>query len=135
MRFTGVTMPAEGRIEVHGLRDLNRAFARADKVVRLEKNKHLKRAAEPIRADAEALAVGRITRIGPVWSRMRVGVTTNVVYVAPKARSTRDQRLKRRKLADRLAEDAMVPALNRNRETVVRELDNLLGEMERTWGR
>jgi hypothetical protein len=126
---------ANETIRVHGLRELNRAFARADKTVRLEKNKKLRRAAEPVRADAEALAVDRISRIGPEWSRMRVGVTTKVVYVAPKPKGTRNQSRRRPKLAGRLMDESMVPALNRNRPAVMEALDEVLDEMERDWAR
>ena len=124
-------------IRVHGLQELNRAFARADRTVRLEKNKRLRRAAEPVRADAESLAVGRITRIGPQWSRMRVGVTTKVVYVAPKERGTARPAPQEggAEAGDRLMDEAMVPALNQNREGVVDELEDLLAEMERDWAR
>jgi hypothetical protein len=127
-------MPAEGAIRVRGLRELNRAFARADRKLRLEKNDALKRAAEPVRADAEAMAVAGISRIGVPWSRMRVGVTMQVVYVAPKQRASRaNGRLRRPKLAPLLMDRAMQPALDRNRDEVVRRVDALLDTVGREW--
>ena len=129
-------MPAEGAIRVRGLRDLNRAFARADRKLRLEKNDALRDAAEPVRRDAEDLAFGGITRIGVPWSRMRVGVTMKVVYVAPRQRGHRGRRSGRRpNLAPLLMDRAMQPALDQNRDQVVRRVDQLLVEVGREWER
>lgn len=120
-------------IRVQGLRELNRAFARADRTVRNDKNKKLREAAEPVRRGAEVLAEGRITNIGEVWPRMRVGVTQSSVYVAPRTRNRGGP--KRPRFGTRLVEDAMIPSLNSNREQAVRRLDELLAEMERDWAR
>jgi hypothetical protein len=84
-------------VVVEGLTDLQRAFKAADVSVQRELRKALRLAAEPVRADAERLAVAGIPRIGTPWSRMRVGVTNREVYLAPKERGQkgRDQRLRR----------------------------------------
>lgn len=118
-----------------GLRELNRAFARADRTLKQEKDDTLRAAAEPVRADAERLAVQQISRIGMEWSRMRVGVTQRAVYVAPATRSTRVRSRKRPKFGTRLMEEAMVPALDRNRGQVVEKIDGLLRDVGRTWER
>ncbi len=120
-------------IHVKGLRELNRAFARADRTVKNEKNKKLREAAEPVRRGAEALAEGRITNIGDVWPRTRIGVTQSSVYVAPRTRNRGGA--KRPRFGTRLVEEAMIPALDANREQAVRRLDELLAEMERDWAR
>jgi hypothetical protein len=73
-------------IRVTGLRELQRACNASEREVRLGVRAKLREAAEPVRARAEELAVGSIRNIGPVWSRMRVGVTPGAVYVAPRAR-------------------------------------------------
>lgn len=129
-------MATSGAIRVRGLRELNRAFARADRTLRKEKNDALKRAAEPVRADAQALAAANISRLGLEWSRMRVGVTTRVVYVAPAKRAvSRGGPSARPNLAPLLMDEAMLPGLERNRETVVRELDHMLASVGRAWER
>ena len=76
-------------VRVEGLRELNRAFRVADKALATDLKDALEEAAVPVRRDAQSLAVQRIRRIGPTWSRMRVGTTGGVVYVAPVERGTR----------------------------------------------
>ena len=131
-------MPAlsESTVHVRGLRELNRAFAQADKTLKREKNHALRRVAEPVADDAELLARLRIRNIGVEWSRMRVGVTQRAVYVAPKQRGVRSragQRFRRPNLAGLLMDEAMEPALDANARQVERELDGVLREMERAW--
>ena len=128
-------MPAEGAVRVRGLRELNRAFARADRKLRLEKNDALRRAAEPVREEAEQLAVAEIPRIGDAWSRMRVGVTTKVVYVAPFERGQRRGNRKRPNLAGLLMNRAMQPALDMHRSEVIERVDDLLADVGREWER
>jgi hypothetical protein len=130
-------MPAEV-VAVKGLRELNRAFARADKTLKREKNDALRRAAEPVRLDAESLAVANIRNIGIPWSRMRVGVTQKVVYVAPRERGVRSRgnaRRRRPNLAGLLMGEAMEPALEHNRERVMESLDDMLATVGRAWER
>jgi hypothetical protein len=129
-------MPSTNAIRVKGLRELNRAFARADRDIRLGFRGALKDAAEPVRADAESLSRERIANIGDRWSRMRVGITTRVVYVAPREKgvTTRGGAAARRpNLAGLLMDRAMQPALDQNREQVVRSVERLLGDLGRDW--
>lgn len=126
-------------VVVRGLAELNRAFRRSEQRLDRELRPRLARAAEPVRVDAERLAGSQIRNLeaGDPWTGMRVGVTTRVVYVAPKQRGVRsraDQRRRRRNLAGLLRGRAMEPALERNEIEVAREVDGLLGEMEDTWG-
>lgn len=122
-------------VKVKGLRELNRAFARADKTLKTEKDDALKKAAEPVRADAERLAVAHIRKVGLNWSRMRVGTTQRVVYVAPRARSTRQVNRKRPKFGTKLMAEAMEPALEQNRANVIREMERFMDEIGRDWAR
>jgi hypothetical protein len=122
-------------IVVEGLTQLQRAFKAADVSVQRELRKALRVAAEPVRADAERLAVAGIPRIGTPWSRMRVGVTNTMVYVAPRERGQkgRDQRLRRPNLARLLLDRSMQPALDHNRAEVIVGVEAALGTVGRVW--
>jgi hypothetical protein len=129
---------SEQTIAVRGLRDLTRAFAAADKTLQRDLRTRLRDAAEPVRADAQASAVREIRNVhdGDSWSRMRVGVTQRLVYVAPRERGSRGFSPKRRrKFGDLLMDRAMAPALERNRDEVLRELDDMLGNVGKAWER
>jgi hypothetical protein len=66
----------------------------------------------------------------PNWSRMRVGVTRNLVYVAPRQKGTRGRGPRRRpKFADLLMGRAMEPALERNTPGIERHFDQLLDQV------
>ncbi len=124
-----------GAVRVNGLRDLNRALARTSKDVRLGVRKELREVAEPIRSEAEDLAKRRIRNIGPNWSRMRVGVTQDLVYIAPRQRGVKSGPRRRPNLAVRLMEDAMRPALNRHAHEVEKDLDEMLGRVSNKFSR
>jgi hypothetical protein len=129
-------MPASDAIRVKGLRDLQRAFALADKELKQDMNAQLKRAAEPVRADAQTLARPTMKRAVNVdWAQMRVGVTTTLVYVAPARRSTRRVPRKRPNLAPRLMDKAMTPALHQNADRVRDDVGGLLDRIGRDWAR
>jgi hypothetical protein len=126
-------MPATREtIRVEGLRELHRAFRLAEGKLDRELRGELREAAEPVRRDAERLAVAGIPRLGLPWSRMRVGVTQTAVYVAPKQKG-RNRAHRRPNLADLLLGRSMIPALERNEDQIVREVDQLLGRVERAW--
>ena len=119
-------MPAATGIKVHGLTELNRALKTADKETRTGVRKVQRELAEPVRLEAESLATREITRIGPVWAKMRTGVTTKVVYIAPKQRSRKNPR---KNLAPLLMDKAMEPALERNRHRFETDLDHMLEQV------
>lgn len=130
-------MPAEA-LRIEGYRELLRAFARADKTLNRELRDALREAADPVRADAESLASSEIRNIGERWSRMRVGVTTRAVYVAPRERGvgTRANAPRRRpNLAGLLMDEAMQPALDANQDGVVRQVEHVLDTVGRDWER
>lgn len=130
-------MPAVGNtIRVEGLRDLQRAFTLADKTLERELRDTLREVAEPVRADAERLAVAGIPTIGLPWSRMRVGVTRTSVYVAPRQRGVRGNATRKRpNLAGLLLGRAMLPALEQNEPRVAAEMDKVLATVGKAWER
>ncbi len=127
-----------GGIRVDGLAQMQRAFAVADKTLATEMRKGLRDAAEPVKASAQTNAADFLD--GPRsdgaqdWRAMRVGVTRTLVYVAPKARSTRSTR-KRRNLFDMIAGRALEPALDDNVGEVERRLDQVLATVGSAWER
>lgn len=131
-------MPSSSDIKVKGYRELQRAVARADRQLKNDLRDRLKDVAEPVRADAERLARREIENIGDRWSQMRVGVTTKVVYVAPKQRGVKSRaraQYRRPKLAPLLMNRAMDPALDQNRQEIEHGLERFIDEVERRWGR
>jgi hypothetical protein len=117
---------ALGAVRVRGLRELNRALKRTDVATRQRIHAELADVAEPVRADAERLAVQEIRKIGPEWSRMRTGLSVNLVYVAPAKRSSRRRNRKRKNLAGLLMDRAMQPALEQNATQIERRLGQAL---------
>lgn len=129
-------MPAvQETVAISGLRELQQAFREANSALSKELPAALRRAGEPVRIDAELLAVTSISHIGLRWSRMRVGVRPGLVYVAPKQKgATRGvSRRRRPNLAPLLMEKAMKPALARNLPEVQRIADDVLEQVERAW--
>lgn len=127
-------------IKVDGLRDLERAFTAADKALRTDLHDALAEAAAPVRTDAQRLA-GTITNMTTNretdWTRMRIGVRSSVVFVAPVERGSKargDSRKRRRKFKDVLG-PRMDNALDLNRGRVERRLDQMLGEVKAVWER
>lgn len=120
-------------IRVRGLTDLNRAFKVADKSVKTRWRAEQRSIGQPVATMAQAFALERISGLAKSvsWSDMRVGVTTRVVYVAPKRR--RKTGSKRKNLAPLLMEKAMLPALRANEHETVRKVDALLGRMSQDW--
>lgn len=128
-------MPAPA-VQVKGLRDLQRAFALADRAATKELRSALKEIGEPIARDAESLATARISRIGKAWPQMRVGVTRNLVYVAPKQRgraSRQNRALRRPNLFDLLMGRAMEPALDQNVSGVDAAVGHALDRVGSAW--
>lgn len=128
-------MPAavSNPVVVHGLADLQRAFAKADRDTRLGIRKTLRAVAEPVRATAEGLATQNISHIGPKWGKMRTGVSRSLVYVAPRQRGTLTKQNKARyarpTLANKLMGEAMEPALRRHRHGIEGAVDHALDKM------
>lgn len=122
-------------IVVHGLVETQRAFLATDRSLNVELRDGLRRAAEPVRADAQNLAVVSIRNMTLPWSQMRVGVKADSVYVAPVKKGTRNPRRARPRFADLMMNRAMIPALVRNEEKVARERTKVVDEMLTRWER
>jgi len=126
-------------VRVLGLRDLERAFAKADRRLVGDLKDALEEAAAPVRRDAQTLAGTTIRNLhaGDDWSRMRTGVSRSVAYVAPVERGVkgRANQRRRRNLADLLMGRAMQPALERNQRAVERRFELLLDEVVDVWER
>jgi hypothetical protein len=127
-------------VRVLGLRDLERAFARADREVRNDMRDALAEAAAPVRSDAQSLAASQVRNLRPgdPWAAMRVGVSRTVAYVAPVERGIKGrggQRRRRPNLANLLMGRAMEPALEQNREKVARRVEHLIDEVATVWER
>ena len=62
-------------VRVRGLRELERAFDRADRTVRNDMRDALAEAAAPVRRDAQSLAASQIRNVdaGDPWASMRIG--------------------------------------------------------------
>lgn len=125
-----------GLVRVEGLRDLQRAFKIADAAESKGLRRTLREVAEPVKLDAERLAVDTIPRIGFPWSRMRVGVTQTSVYIAPRERGKRSRgnpALRRPNLKGLLLDRAMEPALQQDTPLVVAAVDRMLATVGRQW--
>ncbi len=114
-------------VAVRGLRELNQALRRADRTTRAEFRTGFRKIAEPVRKEAEQLALSDITRISEPWSRMRTGVTTKLVYVAPRQRGLKGPNSRKRpKFADLLMNRALAPALERKQGEVEHDIERLI---------
>lgn len=116
-------------VEFEGLASIQEGFALGGKEVKAELTGVLKGLAEPVRTTAEGLAIEKIRRMTMEWSRMRVGISTASVYVAPVARGVKkhgDPR-NRPNLFDLLLGRALEPALDQNIGGVVAGVEAWLG--------
>lgn len=128
-------MPATGiTIRTEGVAELIRALDGADRSTNARVQQALESAAAPIARDAEGLALGRITNIGPRWSKFRVGATRQKegsvwVYIAPAAKNQGGP--KRPNLAVLLLERAMLPAVRYHEADVQAKVDAQLSDLAR----
>jgi hypothetical protein len=116
-------------IIVKGLREVNAAFAKTDRDIRLAWRAEMREVAEPVRRDAEQSAVQAIRHMpsSPRWSRMRTGVTQSLVYVAPRQKGTRGRGPGGRpNLAGLLLDRAMEPALARHEHEITVRIEGLV---------
>lgn len=118
-------------IEVKGLDELVRSFAKVDKALGREVRDAIRDAGEFVRVDAQERAVERIANIrqvgpgGQDWSRMRLGTTAGaIVYIVP--RSKRRAGSRRPKFGTLLMRDAMIPALETNRAEIAKEVERAI---------
>jgi hypothetical protein len=124
-------MASEYRIEITGLRQLNRAAARAGASTKRIVRERLLHAGEAVRETAEERARTAISHMSPRsrWWRMRVGATIGTVYVAPRTRGSRDPNRKRPRFGVTLIDDALWPALTHNVGEIEHEVEHALGDI------
>jgi hypothetical protein len=129
-------------VRIEGLRELERAFKLYGRGLEKGVREALAAAAEPVRADAQSLAVAEIPRISlpsttVPWHRMRIGVTRRTAYIAPEQRGDKSLRGSRRRprFGQKLLTEAMEPALDRNIGRVEDEFDEALRDLARAWSR
>lgn len=120
---------ASSTSRVKGWRELSRTFDRLGPEVSRQFREERKRLGEPVRADAERRARSEIPRIGLRWGRMRLGIRTSTVYVAPTTK--RGSGSRRPNLAPLLMNEAMLPALDANKERIVRDIGRMLDRVHR----
>jgi hypothetical protein len=123
---------ARATVRVSGLRELNRALDGYADGAQKDMRKDLQKAIEPVRRDAEQLAVSSIRNIGPTWARMRAGATSRVAYVAPATRNRGGS--PRSNLGRLLFEEAMQPALEQNEAEIEEAVEDLLDAIGRRFG-
>lgn len=122
-------------LRVEGLEGLRRAFKAASAKESRELVKRLRKATEPVASSAESKA-STLLKPGKVnWSAMRVGSTLTGSYIAPRQRGLRrfNAAKSRPKLAPRLLNLAMLPALEEHADSIERDVDRLLGDVGRVW--
>lgn len=112
-----------------------RAFTLAGPAARKEIRTAFRVVAEPVEHDIERLAKSEISRIGRRWWRMRIGVTTKLVYVAPLQRGVKrgNDPLRRPKFSDLMMEKAMEPGLARNEGTIADAVEVAIGRVVNEW--
>lgn len=105
-------------IEITGLTELFRGLeAAGGPMLKREVMDSIKGAGNIIKTDAEGLAATRIRNITEPWTRMRLGWTSNVVYIAPRERGTNSPNQRRPGFGLLLLEQ-MDSALGANKERV-----------------
>ena len=125
-------------ITMTGYSQLRLIASKAGPEVKKDLDARLRELAEPMRATAESLALEKITRIGVPWSRMRVGVTRRVTYIAPKQRGIKTRGPhphKRPNLADLIEERAMAPALEQHKGALEAGAEGVLADFALRWNR
>jgi hypothetical protein len=115
-----------GTVRVRGLTELQSALKGCEVDVRQFDRKVLKQVGDPVAREAEQVAQSTIRNIGGPWSRMRVGLTSRLVYVAPAQRGGRGN--SRPNLA-RLLGRAMEQALAVKEPEVIAKLERALDEI------
>lgn len=115
-------------LKVRGLANVNRALRGVEKDTAKGIRKEIRDFAEPVRESAENLASTSITNIGVPWSRMRIGVLTHSIYVAPKQRGVKGKGRNRRRpnLSPLLMNRALQPALDRHAPELERDFNRML---------
>ena len=122
-------------LRVEGLSQLQRHFAIIDKELAGDLRDGLRRAAEPVRTQAEQLTVAKIG-VGRIpWYQMRVGVTRAGVYMVPKQRNRNPNPNRKRRSYRTTVLPRMLAALRANEGRVKSETERVLNRSIDKWGR
>lgn len=118
-------------VRVVGLRSMLRVVDQLPKDVKKGVRGELRKVAEPVLRDATGLFVSSVADAGA--TRMGISVrAAGTVSVEQRRRRTTGRHPEFGRLQMRRA---LVPALERNEENVVRGLDSVLADLERRWAR
>lgn len=112
------------QVIVHGAHELEAAFQDVKVKVDPDVGKTLSAAGRKVRDSARQLAVANISNIGPVWSQMKSGRRSTVVYVAEKQH--RSGGSPRPNLSPLLFNQALLPAVHENEGATVAAVDAAL---------
>lgn len=126
-------MARAATVRIRGYKELSRAFTVADKSLKTRWRLERRAIGEPVAALAQSYALSRIPGLtqSPSWAQMKVGVTTRVVYVAPKGK--RRGGSPRPNFGSLLMERAMAPALEASQTSTIRRIEMMLDRMESDW--
>lgn len=122
-------------VAVKGFRELQRAFALADPALKKRFRETLTDVGKPVASTSEELARSSIRNMTDEWSRMRVGVTTATVYVAPRKRRSGGGKRRRRNLYDLILGRSLEPALERNEPHTIDGVERMLDGLANDWER
>lgn len=117
-------MPAVEGVRVEGLRQLQSSLKNMGSEYATQFRVQLRGVGEAVRTLAEQKASSEISHIGPDWFRMRLGVTTKVLYVAPRQR--RHDGSPRPNLGGLLMEKALIPATAEKQGETLQKFEHLL---------
>lgn len=119
-------MPAT--VYVQGLKELDRAFKDVGKGVHKEFRDELKRIAEPVAVDARS----RAARFGAkTASGLQAGARSGVAVVRQRVKKTTGLRPD---FAGLLMRESLIPALDANEDSIVREVEQLLDRVSEREG-
>lgn len=136
-------------VRIAGLDELRRDFRRISKDCVKVVDDAIIEAMDPIKVDAESLALSEISNMAgtPFYATMRIGVSKqdSMVYLVPgwRRRSRKKKKWPRQtrdgwkmvkpgprpNLGTLLADEAMYPARDRNKEKVMQRVDDALGHL------
>ncbi len=123
-----------GTVRVKGLKELQADFKSMSKDVDKDLVKQLKKVADPVKNDAESMAMSRITNMTPRWAGMKIGVTAarDVVWMKPSARGRGGR--SRPNFAELLFTRSMDPAVVQNENHIINGIDDYLGNLGSEYG-
>ena len=119
---------------VTGLRELLRVTDQLPKDVKRGVRAELRKVAEPVRDDATALF---LSRVSPSPGKTRYGISvrkTGTITVEQRKKGTSGRKsAKRPKFTDLVMERSLAPALEQNEGEIVAGFNRVLDSLERRW--